>query len=226
MPLLIGFAFVFLLLMNSGYLMQAVVDEKESRTIEVIVTSVSPTQFIGGKVLGVVAIGLTQLATWTLTSILAIVAAHRLGIAWFQDLSLDWGTVLATAGLAMPTFVTACALMTAAGAMVTSAQESQAAGTPFAALHLAPLYFAWAIVLVPNAVVPTILSFLPFTALLTVTLRNIFTAVPAWQVAAGIAVQTVCAVGAIWLAGRAFRLGMLRYGQRLRLRELLRARSQ
>jgi ABC-2 type transport system permease protein len=77
----------------------------------------------------------------------------------------------------------------------------------------------------PNALLPTILSFLPFTALLTVTLRNIFTAVPFWQVAASIAVQTACAVGAIWLAGRAFRLGMLRYGRRLRLRELLRARS-
>ena len=224
MPLLIGFAFVFLLLMNSGYLMQAVVDEKENRTMEVMVTSASPTQFIGGKVLGVVAISFTQLAVWTLTSILAIAVAHRLGIDWFQDLSLDWGAVLATAGLAIPAYVTACALMAAAGATVTSAQESQAAGTPFAALHLAPLYLAWAIVMTPNALLPTILSFLPFTALLTVTLRNVFTAVPWWQVAVGIIIQAVCAIGAIWLAGRAFRLGMLRYGRRLRLRELLRVR--
>jgi ABC-2 type transport system permease protein len=222
MPLLIGFAFVFLLLINSGYLMQAVVDEKESRTMEVLVTSASPTQLIGGKVLGVVAISFTQLAVWTITSILAVAVAHHLGIDWLQDLSLDLGTVLAAAGLAIPAYVMACALMAAAGAMIVSAHESQAAGTPFAVLHLAPLYLAWAIVMTPNALLPTILSFLPFTALLTVTLRNIFTAVPAWQVAAGIAVQAACAVGAIWLAGRAFRLGMLRYGRRLRLRELLR----
>ena len=225
MPLLIGFAFVLLLLMNSGYLMQAVVDEKESRTMEVLVTSASPTQLIGGKVLGVVAISFTQLAVWTLTSILVVAIAHHLGIDWLQDLSLDWGTVLATAGLAIPAYVTACALMAAAGAMIVSAHESQAAGAPFAVLHLAPLYLAWAIVMTPNALLPTILSFLPFTALLTVTLRNIFTAVPFWQVAASIAIQTACAVGAIWLAGRAFRLGMLRYGRRLRLRELLRERS-
>ena len=222
MPLLIGFAFVFLLLINSGYLMQAVVDEKESRTMEVLVTSASPTQLIGGKVLGVVAISFTQLAVWTITSILAVAVAHHLGIDWLQDLSLDWGAVLAAAGLAIPAYVMACALMAAAGAMIVSAHESQAAGTPFAVLHLAPLYLAWAIVMTPNALLPTILSFLPFTALLTVTLRNIFTAVPAWQVAAGIAVQAACAVGAIWLAGRAFRLGMLHYGRRLRLRELLR----
>jgi len=226
MPLLISSAFLFLLLINSGYLMQAVVDEKENRTMEVIVTSASPTQVIGGKVLGVVAISFTQLAVWTLAAILAIAIAHRLGVDWFQDLSLDWGTVLATAALAIPTYVTACALMAAAGATVTSAQESQAAGTPFVVLHLAPFYLAWAIVMTPNAILPTILSFLPFTALLTVTLRNIFTAVPAWQVAVGIVVQTVFAVGAIWLAGHAFRLGMLRYGQRLRLRDMLRVRSQ
>jgi len=226
MPLLISFAFLFLLLINSGYMMQAVVDEKENRTMEVVLTSASSTQFIGGRVLGIVAISFTQLAVWVLTSILAIAVAHRLGIDWFQDLSLDWGTVLATAALAIPTYVTACALMAAAGATVTSAQESQAAGTPFAVLHLAPLYLAWAIVMTPNALLPTILSFLPFTALSTVSLRNIFAAVPYWQVAASIAIQMLCAVGAIWLASRAFRLGMLRYGQRLRLRDLLRARSQ
>ena len=225
MPLLIGFAFVFLLLMNSGYLMQAVVDEKENRTMEVVVTSASPMQLIGGKVLGVVAISFTQLAAWTIASILAVAVARHLGIDWLQDLSLDWSAVLATAGLAIPAYVMACALMAAAGAMIVSAHESQAAGMPFAALHLAPIYLAWAIVMTPNALVPTILSFMPFTALLTVTLRNIFTAVPFWQVAASIVVQTVCAVGAIWLAGRAFRLGMLRYGRRLRLRELLRVRS-
>jgi ABC-2 type transport system permease protein len=225
MPLLIGFAFVFLLLMNSGYLMQAVADEKENRTMEVVATSASPTQLIGGKVLGVVAVSLTQLVVWTLTSILAIAVAHHLGIDWLQDLSLDWGTVLAAAGLAIPAYVMACALMAAAGAMIVSANESQAAGMPFAVLHLAPLYLAWAIVMTPNALLPTILSFLPFTALLAVTLRNIFTAVPFWQVAASIAIQTACAIGAIWLAGRALRLGMLRYGRRLRLRELLRARS-
>ena len=225
MPLLIGFAFLFLLLMSSGWLMQAVVDEKENRTIEVVVTSASPTQFIGGKVVGIVAVGLTQLAVWTFTTILAIAVAHKLGIDWFQDLSLDWGAVLATVALAIPTYVLACALMAATGATVASAQESQSAGTPFALLHMAPLYLAWAIVLSPSALLPTILSFLPFTALLTVILRNIFTAVPAWQVVACIVVQTVLAVGAIWLAARAFRLGMLRYGRRLRLRELLRARS-
>ena len=93
-------------------------------------------------------------------------------------------------------------------------------------LHMIPCYLAWALIKTPNAPLPIVLSLLPFTALMTISLRNIFVVVPAWQVAVSAAVQTMCAVGAIWLAGRAFRLGMLRYGQRLRWRELLKARSR
>jgi ABC-2 type transport system permease protein len=220
MPILIGFAFLFLLLMSSGYLMQAVVDEKENRTMEMLATSVSPTQLVGGKVLGIIGVSFTQLILWTLIAVLGILIASSAGIDWFQDPRLDWGIILATVALAIPTYVLASAIMTAVGATVTSAQESQSMGALFFILHLAPLYLAWAIVQTPNAVLPVALSFLPFTALLTVTLRNIFAAVPMWQVAVSVAIQTLCAAGAIWLAGRAFRLGMLRYGKRLNLREI------
>jgi ABC-2 type transport system permease protein len=220
-PILTGFAFLFLLLMSSGYLMQAVVDEKENRTMEMLTTSVSPTQLVGGKVLGIVGVSFTQLIVWTLIAILGVLIASSAGVDWFQDARLDWGSILATVALAIPTYVLASALMTAVGATVTSAQESQSTGAVFFILHLAPLYLAWAIIRTPNAVVPLTLTFLPFTALLTVTLRNIFAAVPLWQVALSVVIQILCAIGALWLAGRALRLGMLRYGKRLNLREIL-----
>jgi ABC-2 type transport system permease protein len=226
MPMLTGFAFVFLLLMSAGYLMQAIVDEKENRTAEVLATSVSPMEFIGGKVLGIVAVSFTQLAIWTLVTILAIALAGMAGFAWLQKPSLDWSTVLGTVALAVPAYVLAAALMAGIGATVTSSKESQSTGSLFFILHLIPLYLSFAIVRTPNAALPTALSFLPFTALLTVTLRNIFSAVPWWQIGASAAVQTLCAGGALWLSGRAFRLGMLRYGQRLSWLELVKARSQ
>jgi ABC-2 type transport system permease protein len=226
MPMLIGFAFVFLLLMSAGYLMQAVVDEKENRTMEVLVTSVSPMQFIGGKVLGIVAVSFTQLAVWTLVTVLAIAIAGMAGIAWLQDPSLDWGTSLGTVALAVPSYVLAAAMMAAVGATVTSSKESQSTGSLFFILHLIPLYLSFAIVRTPNAALPTVLSFLPFTALLTVTLRNIFSAVPLWQMATSAALQTLYAGVALWLASRALRLGMLRYGQRLSWFKLVKVRSR
>jgi len=89
MPLIISMAFLALILMSSGFLMGAVAEEKENRTMEIVVTSVSPLQLIGGKLLGIVAIGLTLLVTWGLIVVLGIFAARLMGIGWFQDLGMD-----------------------------------------------------------------------------------------------------------------------------------------
>jgi ABC-2 type transport system permease protein len=221
MPLLVGFAFLFLLLMSSGYLGQAVAEEKENRIMEILTTSVSPMQLIGGKVLGIVAISFTQLLAWILVSVLAIVIARQAGIEWFRNPSMDWGTTLATVTLAIPSYILASALMTTIGATMSSAHESQSTGVLVFVLFASPLWFGWAMVDTPDAALPLTLSFLPFTSFMTITVRNIFGVVPSWQVAASVAIQTVSAVGALWLASRAFRLGMLRYGQRLNLREIL-----
>ena len=100
-------------------------------------------------------------------------------------------------------------------------------GALFFMLHFLPTWLsAYTIVTAPQSFLPTTLSLMPFTALFTIALRNMFMAVPLWQVVVSVIVQTVFAVGAIWLAGRAFRMGMLRYGQKLRFRELLKARSR
>ena len=219
-PLLIGVAIVFLLLMSAGHLMQAVVDEKENRTMEVLMTSASPAELITGKVLGIVGVGLTQLATWAAVAVLFVLGARSAGIAWLQDTHLDWGGIATTLALGMPTYVLASALMAAIGATVASAQEGQSVAAILLLLFGIPLFLSWLIVQSPHALVPTVLTLLPFTALPTVILRNIFASVPLWQGVVSAGLQMTYALGALWVAGRAFRLGTLRYGQRLRWREL------
>ena len=137
------------------------------------------------------------------------------------------GTVGAAVAIAIPTYVLAAALMAAVGATVKSSQEGQSMGAVFFMLHFLPPWLsAYAIITSPQSLLPTALTLAPFTALLTVALRNVFMTVPVWQIALSVAVQTVCAVAAIWLAGQALRLGTLRYGQRFKWRELLKARSR
>jgi len=220
MPLFITMAFLFMILMSSGYTMSAVADEKENRTMEVLVTSISSTRLIAGKILGIVAIGLTLLFTWTLVIITGILVARQLGVGWFTDLSMDWRAILAILVIAIPAYALAIALMTAIGAMVTTTQEGQSVSSIFFILHLAPLYISWAFLKDPHGPLAVALSLSPFTALMTIGMRNLFTIVPTWQILVSMAVQIVCALGAFWLAGRSFRLGMLRYGQRLRWRSL------
>ncbi|MCU0485950.1 MAG: ABC transporter permease [Anaerolineales bacterium] len=221
MPLFIAFAVLATLIICSGYTATAVADEKESRTMEVLVTTISPGQLIGGKILGITLISLTLMVCWAGITALGVFIARQAGMAWFANLGLDWRVVLATLGIAIPAYVLATALMVTVGAMVTTTQEGQSLSGIVFVLHLLPMYASIAYLKDPHNSLAVILSLLPFTSLATVAMRNLFTIVPAWQVAASVVVQILCAAGGIWLAGRALRLGMLQYGQRLRFQNLL-----
>jgi ABC-2 type transport system permease protein len=220
MPLFFTMAILFMILMSSGYTMSAVADEKENRTMEVLVTSTSPTRLITGKILGITAIGFTLLATWGIIIFGAALFARQLGVGWFQNLSLDWQTLSATLIVGIPTYALAITLMTAIGAMAISVQEGQSMSSIFVILHLIPLYISFIFIKNPHAPIAVFLSICPFTALMTLGMRNIVTIVPTWQIIASVFVQFACFLGALWLAGQALRLGMLQYGQRLTWQKL------
>jgi ABC-2 type transport system permease protein len=171
--------------------------------------------------LGILAIGLTLMVTWTAIVLLGIFTARLLGLAWFQDLAMDWSVILTTIAIAAPAYVLVGALMITIGSMVTTTQEGQSFSSIFVILHAIPLYIAAFYINNPDSSLAVAMSLLPFTSLMTIAMRNVFLAVPFWQVAVSVCVQILSAGGAIWLASRAFRLGMLRYGQRLTWRGLL-----
>jgi ABC-2 type transport system permease protein len=220
MPMFITLAFLAVVLMSSGYLMGAVAEEKENRTMEIVVTSVSPLQLITGKLLGIIGIGLTLLVSWTLIVILGIIATRLMGIGWFQDLTMDWSGILAAGVIAIPAYVLVSALMITIGTMATSTQEGQSFSSIFIILHMIPLYVGVPFIENPSGSLAITLSILPFTSLMATGMRNLFYSVPTWQIALSALVQGLSALGAIWLASRSFRLGMLRYGQPLRWRNL------
>lgn len=85
-----------------------------------------------------------------------------------------------------------------------------------------PIYFLVPISANPNGPLALGLTFFPTTSIATVALRSLFVEVPTWQIAVSAAIALSTAIVLIWMAGKAFRLTMLRYGQRLRLAELFR----
>jgi ABC-2 type transport system permease protein len=222
-PLIVGVAFIGLLLFSAGYMLEGVVEEKENRTMEVMLTSISPSRMISGKVLGVVGISFTQLITWILFGILVIfIGANVAEMSWFQNLKLDWGGILMVAAIGIPSYFMASALMFAIGSTVTESQEAQSVGVFFYFVFMSPLFFIVAIIEDPNGPITTAMTLLPFTSLMTIGFRNMLSTVPLWQFALSLVIQIACAIGAIWLAARAFRLGMLLYGQRISLKDVLR----
>lgn len=216
---------IFLLGVNTsgGYLLQAVVEEKENRTMEIVLTSLSTDQFMAGKIFGNLSVGLTQLLFWlVMGGITALIA-----IRTFPDLS-DTGIGFSFFGLMaltfLPAFVMIAALMTMVGATATEAREAQQIAGLFSLPIAIPFWFIAAIMENPNGPLAIGFSFFPFTAPMTLPLRLMVTYLPVWQIGLSVGLLFAAAAASIWLASRAFRLGMLRYGKKLSLADILRPR--
>jgi ABC-2 type transport system permease protein len=219
MPIVAGILFIIGMMTSSGYLMQAVAEEKENRTMEIMVTSVSPTQLMSGKVVADIAVGVTQLVVWSLFIVLGLL----IGKNFLPELSgfQISGEVVTTLALVMiPAFVMISGLMAAVGATVTEASEGQQVMGLFTIPIWIPYFFIGSFIDNPNSPLATALSIFPLTSPMTIAMRLSFTAIPIWEMVISVSILVLSAIGAVWLAGRAFRLGMLRYGQRLRWKEI------
>jgi ABC-2 type transport system permease protein len=219
LPFIAGILFIVGMMTSSGYLMQAVAEEKENRTMEIMVTSVSPGQLMSGKVIADIAVGVTQLVVWSIFIVLGLLIGKNY-VPWLSGLQFS-GEMVATITLVMvPAFIMISGLMAAVGATVTEASEGQQVMGLFTIPIWIPYFFIATFMQSPNSPLAIALSIFPLTAPMAISMRIGFTAIPAWQLIISVGILVLSAIGAVWLAGRAFRLGMLRYGQRLRWKEI------
>ncbi len=221
-PLVAAAIFSFLVLTTSGYMMAVVVTEKENRTMEVVITSVSPGQMMAGKLLGALGIAALQLAVWLAFLVLALLLGRViLHLDWLQGVAASWRSVLSIVIVAIPFYFCIAALMTLVGTMLSDSQEANQAGGLFFIPLFLPFYLILPLAANPNGPLALALSLFPVTSVMTLAIRSLFIEIPAWQVAAAAGIALACGAVLVWLTGKALRMGMLRYGKRLRLRELL-----
>lgn len=220
-PIFSGILFVIVVNTSGGYLLRAVVEEKENRTMEIMLTSVSPNQMMTGKILGNLSVGLTQLVFWFGLPMLAYLI---IGPTLMKSLNIgiEPQFIVLTLLTLVPAFVLVAALMAALGATVTETQEAQQVAGLFTLPIVAPYWFMSLIMANPNSVFSIALSLFPLTAPVTLPLRAVFTDVPLWQSALSISILVLCAVFAVRITGSVFRLGMLRYGKKLSIKEIVR----
>jgi len=219
LPILAGILFIVGMSTSSGYLMQAVVEEKENRTMEIMVTSVSPGQLMSAKVIADIAIGVTQLLVWALFIVLALIIGKNF-IPSLGGLKFSGEMIAIIVAVMVPAFIMISGLMAAVGATVSEASEGQQIMGLFTIPIWLPYIFIAVFIQNPNSPLAIAMSFFPLTAPMTIALRIGFTSIPSWQVIVSVIILVLSAIGAVWLAGRAFRLGMLRYGQRLHWKEI------
>jgi ABC-2 type transport system permease protein len=214
LPLLIAMFFLFAVMGASGYFLQVVTDEKENRTMEIMITSVSPLQMIGGKSFGLVAVGLAQLTVWITSIAITWVVAQQF-FEVLQFVKLPWDVLIVFAVFFLPSYAIVAGMMICIGSVVSELQEGQQISGILNLLFTFPIFFSALVFADPNSPLLIFLSLWPTTSLMSIIMRWGFTVVPIWQVALSWSICVTSSVGIIWLASRLFRLGMLRYGQRI-----------
>lgn len=219
LPFIAAILFIIALFSGASYLLQAVVDEKENRTIEIVVSSVTPMQLMSGKVIGLAGVGLTQILVWLL-GVSTAVFLLRDRLEFLQGIAIDPGFVALAFALFVLQYLIYGAIMAGIGSIVVDARQGQSYSTPFTLGAMIPWFFLTAILFDPNGVIAVVLSLFPLTAPLTLLVRYSMASIPAWQLAVAIGLLILTAIGAMWLAARIFRIGMLRFGQRVNLSEI------
>lgn len=221
-PFVAAMLFFITVIGSASDAVRAVVDEKESRTMEILVTSISPNELMAGKILALFAVGMTQMAAWGAAAAVALIVA-KMNIPELSHFQMNWSFLLLVLAMFLPAYMLTASLLAAAGAATTELREAQQLATFVTIPSMLPAMMAVVILGNPNGLVSTIMTLFPLTAPLTVSMRWAFTPIPTWQLVASFAILVASAVGSIYLAARVFQAGMLRFGQRLSWQEIRQA---
>lgn len=220
------FLFIQLITLYGQNAMRSVLEEKNNRIVEVIVSSVRPTHLMAGKILGLASVALTQIAIWLgfvlLLSSQSEMLTRRFGVSAgaFGALDLDpsvWAIVFVFFTLG---FVLYAAMYAAAGSTVTSEQEAQQLAFPMMLPLFVPIMFIMPVLTDPLGQTARTLSFIPFTAPVVLPMRAVATDVPAWEVGTSVVLLLIGVAAVMWLAGKIYRIGILSTGKKPTLREL------
>jgi len=205
----VGFTILLMISVMSSaqYLLTTTIEEKSTRTMEVILSAVSPLELLTGKILGQMAVGLTILVTYTSIGILGLVSMAMFGL-------IDPMLLVFLVIFFLITYVIMGSLMAAIGSAVNELREAQSLMTPITLLIMIPWLFAYPISREPNSAFATAVSFVPPMNAFAMLLRLSSTSPPPmWQVWLSILVGIGAACGALWFASRIFRIGLLMHGR-------------
>ena len=251
LKMVIGFASTLMIYMfiflYATQIMRGVIEEKTSRIVEVIISSIKPMQLMMGKIIGIASVGMLQFFIWILLTSVFMIAAAASGIL-SPDLAgvdpemmgaeaidpstmaLAFGTIQA---LNLP-LILACfvfyfiggylmygALFAAVGAAVDSETDTQQFMLPLTMPMILSFILATRIMQEPGSDLSFWLSIIPFTSPVSMMMRLPF-GVPIWEMALSMTLLVLGFLFTTWLAGRIYRIGILTFGKKVTYRDLWR----
>ncbi|WP_419702070.1 ABC transporter permease [Mucilaginibacter sp. NFX135] len=217
------------LFIYGAQVMRGVIEEKTSRIIEVIISSVKPFQLMLGKIIGVGLVGLTQFAAWIILSVISSkIAGHAFNspqspiasaMAILQ--TIPFGYIL---GCFLFYFLSGYLLYSALFAAVGSAVDSETETQQFMFPITLPLLFTYLLSVTvlfrsPDSTLAVWLSMIPFTSPVAMMIRIPF-GVPGWQLALSMSLMVLGFLFTTYVAARIYRVGVLMYGKKVSFKEL------
>jgi len=219
LPFLMAFLLGMAIITGGQYLLQGVSEEKESRILESMLTTVTPGDLIFGKLVGLGGAGLTLVLAWAGAG--AAASAPMLAAA---GLSVGPGLLLLMVLYFLLGYLFFGSIMTAIGSLTSNLREAQQLSIIFTMLNFIPFYVLPALMAKNPSPFAIGLSMFPPTAPTAMTLRlaSGTHAIPAWQLGLSVALLLGTAILTLALAARIFRIGLLMYGKSPNLPEILR----
>jgi len=241
---IMGFLIYVTMLVYGSVVMQGVIEEKTSRVVEIIISSVKPFQLLMGKVLGIGAMGLVQMSFWAIL----IAAGTTFSGAIIGLIGPPTGSnlpdtatqaeILDSIGFTIPDlgpevfiwfvlfflmgYLLYATLFAGIGSAVEQQQDAQSLMIPVMMPIIVSIMFLQAVLEAPNSTLSVALSLFPFTAPIPMVVRIAMIDVPFWQIALSFSLLVGAFLGAVWVSSRIYRIGILSYGKKPSLKELIR----
>jgi len=201
--------------------MRAVVEEKNSRVMEVLLSSVTAKQLMAGKIIGVGAVGLTQVLIWIVTVGLYGGPTMAALMSTSGNFHLDPRMLVAFALFFLMGYALYSTMYAAVGASINTEQEGQQLQMIFAMPLIVAVAVLFPTIQNPSSGLAVAMSMVPFTAPIIMYIRFALGAAPLYQVAISLAIMAVTIYLILSLCSRIYRVGILMYGKRPTLPELV-----
>ena len=201
--------------------MRSVLEEKTSRIMEVVLSSATARELMAGKILGVGAVGLTQIAIWVVVGLITTIPGLMAARSQLSGLGLSPAALAAFAVFFVLGYLLYSALYAALGAMVNSEQEAQQWQFFVVIPLVIPVMMMAYVIRQPNAPLSVWMSLVPFFAPILMYIRVVVQTPPLWQIALCIALLLLTLWAVVALCSRIYRVGILMYGKRPTLPEIV-----
>ncbi len=219
-PIITSFILLIIAYSTSSYLMRAILEEKANRTMEILISSVSPWQLLVGKTIGLTCVGLTQLLFWASPLTIFFFLGSAAGIGSFAGPTIISDSVFFIFLTIFPSFMIIASIMTTVGVLVADEREGQLISSLVIIPPYIPIFLYRYIIENPNSSLTKALGYFPLTATTTMSVRAVVAPIPREEMALTLLILLFTMLGMFWLAGFTWRLGMLNYGRRINWRKL------